>query len=221
MQETGAYSLAAAARLTQTSPAMARSWFKGRADGRGRGPVLKSTLGGKGRDFAIGFHDLIDLLVAGRLRSSGVKLPVVRSAYAAIGRQLETSHPFSHREIYTDGNRVFLEAAEVLKSRGFRDAIDGQMLLPGLHDLLEHVDYATSSRMAERWRIAEGVVIDPAVMWGEPTLGGTRIPASMLAEQHEANGRDFALVADLYGVDEDEVRHAVAFADRYRYRAAA
>ena len=221
MQDAGAYSLTNAARLTQTSPSTARSWFKGRSDGQGRGPVLKTELGGEGRQFAVSFLDLIDLLVAGRLREKGVKLPVIRRAYNAIGEVLDTAHPFSHDAIHTDGRRIFLEVAEQLNSRSFHDAIDGQLLLPCVHDMLEHVDYATSNRMAERWRIAEGIVIDPAVMWGEPIIGGTRLPAAMLAQQYRANDNDAGIVADLYDVDEQDVHDAVHFAERYGYRLAA
>ena len=221
MLDAGAYSLSNAARLTGTHPNTARSWFKGRSDGLGRGPVLKSQFGGEGRGFAMTFHDLIDLLVAGRLKQEGVKLQVIRRAYNAIADELEIEHPFSHNALYTDGKRIMLEAADEVGDPKFHDAINGQMLLPNVQDLLTQVDYAMSNSMAERWRIGEGIVIDPAVMWGEPTIRGTRVPATLLAEQYEANDREVDTVADLYNVDEQDVRHAVEFAERYRYRLAA
>lgn len=224
MPDTGFYNLSSAARLTRLHPSTARAWFRGRSDGKGRGPVLRSSRdagAGGGRSFAIGFLDLIDLLVAGRLRAEGVKLPTIRRAYDAIGRDLATDHPFSHEAIYTDGRDVLLRAADEIDETRFHNAVNGQNLLPCMNDLVQHIDFDETSRLAERWRVAEGVTIDPAVMWGEPTISGRRVTASLLANQLHANDGDIGVVADLYEVDESDVRHAAAFAEHFKYRPAA
>ena len=87
--------------------------------------------------------------------------------------------------------------------------------------LLEHIDYQTDTRLACRWRIHEGVVIDPAVSYGRPVVQNTGVHTRVLAHQFIANGEDAGIVADLYGVSETDVKRAVAFEEHLAPRNAA
>lgn len=207
----GVYSLSEAARYTGLHPARIRAWFKGRQGAGTRRPVFRGGFEPVGGEYAISFLDLIDAYVVGRFRNAGVTMPLIRKAYAALEQDLGTRHPFAHGSLYTDGRRVIVGAAERIGEYVLYDAISKQLFFPQLHESLDRIDYHAETRLAERWRIAEGVTIDPRVALGKPVVRETGIHTSVLARQYAANRENAALVADLFGVSEAEVRNAVRF----------
>src|SRR5262245_22276204 len=103
----GIYSLAEAARLLEVRTGKIDEWFRGR---RSRlSAVLTSVYGEAPR---VGFLDLLEALVVTRLRERGFSLLAVRKAHVALGKELHTSHPFSHKGLYTDGETVFVHIAK-------------------------------------------------------------------------------------------------------------
>jgi uncharacterized protein (DUF433 family) len=57
----------------------------------------------------------------------------------------------------------------------------------------------------------ERIVIDPEIQHGKPVIKGTRVPiARLIAEL--AGGMSFADVASEYGVTQEDIRAALAFA---------
>jgi uncharacterized protein (DUF433 family) len=125
---------------------------------------------------------------------------------------LKTKHPFCRKELLTEGNRVFLrgldakgleELTEVLSRR----KVYPHTLLPFLHQL----DYDEATALARRWRIAELVVVDPAIGFGKPVVEPVGIATAVLAAAYDANDRDAELVGDWYNVHPDYVLAAVQF----------
>ena len=57
----------------------------------------------------------------------------------------------------------------------------------------------------------ERIAIDPNVMGGKPVIRGTRVPVQTVVASL-AGGDDVAHVCDQYGVTEDDVRAALAYA---------
>jgi uncharacterized protein (DUF433 family) len=205
----GIYSFSEASALTGLSVRRVRAWFEGWNMGgtpRGRGRVFR---GDYPADRAISFFDLIEVKVAGRLRERGISLIALRKAHAALVDLLDTPHPFSRREIYTDGKAMFVRAAttgdliEIVR----RQHVIPQVLLP----YLERVDYDPHTRLAAQWRISDGVVIDPRRHFGKPIVQSSSMPTALLAQAYQANGRDLEAVADWYGVTPGEVEAAARF----------
>ena len=218
----GVYTLAEVSRLTDLHPNRVRAWFKQRSDRSGRGPVFESDYQPIGGDYAVSFLDLIDVLVVGAFRDQfDVPMRVVRRAHSLLQRQLDTKHPFCHSDLYTDGRSIFLWAASELNERMLSEVISRQQFFPHVRERLHHIDYNAISKLAHRWRITSGVVIDPSICMGKPTIANTAITTYVVANQFYANGDDSRLIADLYGVSEKDVTDAVTFEDRYRHRDAA
>ena len=80
-----------------------------------------------------------------------------------------------------------------------------------MQDWLKHLDYDASTKLASRWNIAEGVVVDPRISFGKPVIRSTGVTTFVLANQYKANRKNSGLVADLYDVSEEDVLNAVRF----------
>jgi uncharacterized protein (DUF433 family) len=218
----GVYTMAEVSRLTGLHPGRVRSWFKKRADGSGHGPVFESDYQPAAGDYAVSFLDLIDVLVAGTFRDRfSVPMRIVRRAHNLLQVRLGTRHPFCHNDLYTDGRNIFLCAANQLNEEILTEVVSRQQFFLHIREKLHHIDYNEMTRLAHRWRIAEGVVVDPSVCMGKPTIAKTGIATYVVANQYHANRQDAGLIADLYGISETDVANAVAFEDWYRHRDAA
>lgn len=207
----GVYTLAEAARLTEAPVTTVRSWFRGRSDKHGRGPVFDSDYAQIDGDFAISFLDLIDVLVAGRFRAAGVSMARVRESEARLQDDLATDHPFAHACLYTDGRRVIVEMSDSLREKILYDALSKQMFFDELKEHLKRIEYDPISHLAKKWRIADGVVVDPSVCFGKPVVRDTGVATAVLARQFTANDHNEVLVADLYGLTPEEVLAAAEF----------
>ncbi len=218
----GVYTVAEASRLTDLHPNRVRSWFKQRSDGSGCGPVFESDYQPVNGDYAVSFYDLIDVLVAGAFRDRfHVPMQVVRRTHSLLQTQLGTKHPFCHNDLYTDGRTIFLCAANDLHEEVLSEVVSRQQFFLHIKEKLHHIDYNEITKLARRWKIAKGVVIDPLICMGKPTVENSGVTTYVIANQYEANARDAELVGDLYGISQNDVANAVTFERWYRRRYAA
>lgn len=211
----GVYNIAEVARYTELHPNRVGSWFKQRSDGAGKGPIFASDYAAVGNDYAVSFLDLIDVWVAGYLRDQGVLMRIVRNAHKILQDKLGTHHPFCHRDLYTDGKKVFLYAANKVGSETLTEIVSRQQFFLHVKQKLSHIRYGEVSGLAECWRIAKGVEINPRVALGKPVVAKTGVTTYVLTNQFIANNRDAALVAELFRVPEEGVHNAVAFEKQY------
>ncbi len=218
----GLYEVAEVSRFTGLNANRVRTWFKQRSDGSGCGPIFAADYEPVNGDFAVSFYDLIDVLVAGEFRDRyGVPMRIVRRAHSLLQTQLGTKHPFCHSDLYTDGRRIFLCVATQLHEEVLSDVVSRQQFFLHIKEKLDHVDYNEVTKLAARWRILKGVVIDPMVGMGKPTIENTGITTYVVANQYYANAKNTTLVADLYGIRETDVGDAVEFENIYGGRRAA
>jgi uncharacterized protein (DUF433 family) len=211
----GVYDLAEAAKLTGLRRARVKEWFLGRDAGPDVKPVFRSDHDAINGDLAISFLDLVELFIAGQLRKHGVSLQCIRRIHSQLKALWKTKHPFSRKEIRTDGKRLFAceldehERGEVYDVQTRQKVFD-TVLLP----FLKKIDYDQATRLARRWSITRLVVIDPAISFGKPIIEPAGITTGVLAAAYRANDRDAALVARWYDVEEEHVLAAVEFEDR-------
>jgi len=208
----GVYAFSEAARLTGLRPARVREWFRGRRMGHGIKAVFSSDYDPVDGDYAISFLDLIDVFVAGQLREHGVPLQTLRRVYATLEHDFGTKHPFCRKELLSDGKIVFLrgldaEGREALTEVLGRQHVFPQIILP----FLKRIDYGEVTKLAERWRVNDLIVIDPAICFGKPIVEPAGIPTAILAAAYRANRKDADLVADWYKVTPHYVLAAVQF----------
>lgn len=205
----GIYSIPEAASYTRVHVNTVRSWFKATSQGRG---LFRSDYQPVKNHYAISFLDMIDVWIVGELRSSGVSMQQIRAAHNILRRDLDTSHPFCHSNIYTDGKTVLTNIAKSLGDDELAEVVSRQRWFPKfMIPKLMQIDYGTESHLAYRWRIHEGVVIDPSLSFGKPVIEGTGTTTYVIATQYFANMEDASLVANLYNLTPQDVMAAVEF----------
>ncbi|MFO0961282.1 MAG: DUF433 domain-containing protein [Phycisphaerales bacterium] len=135
--------------------------------------------------------------------------------YQNLSSQFETAHPFSSRSIYTDGKRIFNELLLSTGEVGVQDSSDRQGVIDAvLRPFLSKVQYEHGK--AVRWNIARGVLVDPTIAFGKPTVESTGVATHVLASAYRANKRSVETVADIYDVSIEDVVNAVEFEDRMK-----
>ena len=217
----GIYDLSEAARYAELHPNRVVSWFRPRGHMLDQ-PVFSSDYAALGMPRMVSFLNLIEILVVGQFRKSDVPLSEIRTAYDILRVDLKTDYPFSHRYLYAHGGKIFAKVVEemgktvlyeVVKRQGFSEEL--------MKEHLEHIDYSKTSNLAERWRIARGIVIDPSISFGRPTVEGRATETLVLAKAFSANNEDAGFVGELFGVSRVDVENAVAFEKRFGAKKAA
>lgn len=217
----GVYNIPEVARYTGLHHQRIRSWFSTRLNEQAPS-LFHSEYPIVNGDCAVSFLDLIEVFVAGQFRNSGMSLQSVRKMHAGLKELLRTNHPFCHDGLYTDGKRGFVEMTGQLGHGTHSEVLTRQqffseVILPHLR----RIEYSKKTGLAARWRMAHGVVIDPAVSLGKPVVESTGITTFVLSKCYWANDGDDSLAADLFSVHRSDVMNAVAFEEVYGLRRAA
>jgi len=207
----GAYSLSEAAKLTRLRIQRVREWFRGRADGTRR-PVFASDYRDTCEENLISFLDLVEVFIAGQLRSRGVALQTIRKVYGTLQAELDARHPFCRRELFTFGKRIFTHGLDPAGRLEVTDVLTKQKAFPKvIQPFLRSLDYDSATAMARRWRIAPKVVVNPEICFGQPIVEAAGIPTGVLFRAFRANSEKTESVADWYGISREDVIAAVEF----------
>ncbi len=208
----GLYDLREGARLTRLDPKRVRRWFVPPPSEANRRPILTADYPRVQGETAISFLDLIDVFVFGNLRQHGVPLQTLRKVYARLQRDYKQKHPFAFNRLATDGAEVFLRLADADGKDQLVEILTKQMVFPEIIEpFLKQLDYDPDTHLARLWRIADGVVLNPAIGFGKPVVDGAFVKTEVLFDAYHANDRDADAVARWYNVGPDDVLTAVRF----------
>ena len=204
--DLGIYTMTEAARLLRLRPARIREWFQSqRYD-----PIFKSDYAAS--DKVISFLDLIDALVATKLFKHGFSLQQLRVIYERLEKNFNCPHPFSRKELLTDGQQIFERQLSDTGETALIEAMDNQKVFPKIMlPFLETIDYDVVTQLANRWNIQKGILIDPKLCLGKPVVKRVAIPTRILAREYAANDRNAKLVADWYEITAKDVKAAYKF----------
>ncbi len=208
----GIYTFPEAARLTRLRPGRVREWFRGRRSEHARRPVFPGDYAPVDGDYAISFYDLIDVFVAGQLRTYGVSLQTLRRVHKKMQEDFGERHPFCRQELLTDGKDVFTRGLDAQGCQEIMEVLTRQKVFPRIIlPFLKRIDYEGATKLALRWHIAELIVLDPQICFGKPIVEPAGILTAVLAAAYHANGRNADLVADWYDVHPSYVLAAARF----------
>jgi uncharacterized protein (DUF433 family) len=207
----GVYTLAEAAQYTHVPVSTLSSWFRQRPDKKGRGPIFKSDWIQAGGDFALSFFNLIEAYVASFLKNHGAKPNDIRRANEILKAELGVEHPFAHARLRTAMGRIIHENRASKRKTGFVDIISKQLFFPQFKRGLTKIVYNTTTRLAEAWKIAKGIIVRPTVGFGKPVIKDTGVSTVIVANQYWANGKNASLVARLFNIPEAGVKNAFRF----------
>ncbi len=212
----GVYGIAEAARLTGLHPTRLGRWFKGRSDHPDVRPFLVADYKARSGRLAISFRDMVDAFVASQLYRHGVRVPTLRKVYQSLQLRFDDKHGFCHEELKTDGSTVFLHLLDRPEDKSDREALvdllNNQRVMPKvLLPFLRSLDFDPISKLAIRWRIADGVLVDPAMNFGKPVSTGAGVSTHVLYRAYLANNKQVDAVSGWYDVDASAVLAAVRF----------
>ena len=207
----GVYTIAEAASFTRLRSSRVREWFRGQP-AKSKKPIFTSDYESISDQKLLSFFDLIEVFIAGQLRQATVSMQTVRKVHANLTDFLKVTHPFCHQELCLHGNTILTRGLDQHGQEEIRDALTRQKVFPDIiKPFLRNLDYNAASRLAEKWRIANAVVINPTICFGQPVAERVSIPTRILSKSYYANGQDAGFVAHWFNVSTDDVDAAVAF----------
>ncbi|MBJ6610609.1 MAG: DUF433 domain-containing protein [Candidatus Thiothrix moscowensis] len=171
----------------------------------------------------ISFHDLLELKLVHEFRQHGLSLPVIREAARIAREEFGTSYPFARQYFYTDGKKVFLEAAQQMGDAHLVDVISKQYVMENVYrpSFLASIDYSSIGD-AERWYPVndaqhggqdKSVVLDPQRAFGKPILTQSGIPTRVLYDAYRLD-EPLDVIAANYAITPEEVKQAVLYESR-------
>lgn len=216
---TGFYSASEAARLLGTSARNVRRWLGG-YNYRHKGeifhvePLWTPQLPRHQEHIELGFRDLIELRFVQEFIKAGLGLKTIRHCLDYARECVNDEHPFSTRRFQTDGRTIFLESAS---ASGDETLLDLKRKQYSIKTIIERTfkDLDIENDAVSRWRPYKGkssIIIDPSLVFGQPTTARYNVPTIALAQAVVAEGSEKA-VSLLYEVPLSVVRDAVAFED--------
>lgn len=221
-RELPAYTTFEAARYLRIPERTLFAWSFGRncrvggGQRRTQSPLIRVASKDK---HLLSFTNIAELHVLDALRRiHRIRMPKIRRTVLYLGREFRTEHPLIHQEMWTDGLNLFVDyygnllnvsregqlamrqLVEAHLQRIDRDATGVVRLFP-----LTRKRPATVERMATEPRV---ITMDPRVAFGRPTIVGSRIPTSEIAERFKA-GDSFTDLADDFKRPIEEIEEAV------------
>ncbi len=217
----GVYTPAEAARLTGVPSANIRRWLFGYSyahHGRHvtQQPLWSPQYGTEQDEPILGFRDLIEARMVGKLRELGIGLPTIRVCLQTAAEVAHDQHPFSSAGFKTDGRRLFLER---ISTEGERHVLDLKARQHTFAKVIERsfLDLEFDDDKATRWFLLptkHTIVADPERSFGQPitTVGG--IPTNRILQTFVAEG-SVNRVAKLFEIAAQVVRDALKFENAF------
>jgi uncharacterized protein (DUF433 family) len=211
-----AYGVAEAAHYLRIPLATLRSWVRGRYYPTESGrrffkPLIELP---QPALLSLSFVNLVEAHVLDAIRREHeIALPKVRTALLYVRHQLGSRHPLADLKFETDGVDLFLSRYERLISVSEAGQLAMRDMLTAHLRRVEHDDSGLAVRLFPFTRKRQPdepkiIVMDPYVSFGRPTISGTGIATSIVAERYKA-GESIEELAEDYGCKRDYVEEAV------------
>lgn len=210
--ELPAYSCTEAGRYLRIPVTTVRAWTKGQPYITKSGEhffhrVILPADEGTGY---LSFGNMIELYVLSSLRKvHNVPLRKVRLALDRIRTIFQTKHPLSDLDLLTDNSDLFIERfGEYLNlSR------EGQIEMKSeLEECVRHIEkdaYGIPRKLFPRKGLT-GILIDPLLNFGRPSIAGAGIPTEILFERFKS-GEDLDFLAADYRCDKTLIQQAIEY----------
>ncbi len=217
------YTAAEAGRLTGLRPERVRRWLQGysyvysSSDDRPdvivrQQPVIRQQEA-EYSGYA-SFLDLIDLLFVRRFLENGFSLQKIRRALAE-AESIVGGHHFAQRVYFTDGHEIYLQVRNKKSDNLLQLLSGGQWVISEIIlGMAKQVDFDKETGFAEKWYPSGrdgGVVLDPRICFGAPTIVGKGVRTSNVYDLFVAESNDTNQVTNWMNLRTEEVEAAVHF----------
>lgn len=205
----GSYRAAEVARWLDVPVSTLRSWFSGNEKS------IFDPAYGSGREGGLSFLNVIEALVASKLRDKGVRAVKIRNAHRGLKKRLKTLHPFANECIRTDGHTVLHDLEREVGNLLLLEADNGQInMREVVSPFLDSINFDEEG-MVSLWEISPGVVLNPRVQFGHPVTKQSHILTDVLFDAWKTCGQDSSEVARWYEIEPNEVENAVRFEQQF------
>lgn len=197
------YSLGGTGAILRIPPATIHAWSQQRshrdADGSSHPaePVMTTVSPVKG--LSVPFIGLIEAYVLATFTAAGLPIPRLRPALPHLARELTPAHPLASRLLVTRGPQAM--AADPVFAPLLVDDGDGPRFRAPVDRALGRIVF--DGRWPTAMVLVEtkpGIVLDPRINRGRPTVAGTEVDVNKVVVQLGA-GASAAEVADRTGLD--------------------
>ena len=212
-----------AARLVGMTPGRVKRWLYGyeysyEVPSTGKKTVRKKAPVVRGTDQETcyaSFLDLIDLLFAKSFVENGVPLQRVRRALDEV-QDIIGGHHFARRVFFTSGRDIFLKMPEAGGPSSMLQLLsEGQWVIaPVIEEVGAQIDFDEKTGFAERWYPLGhqgGVVLDPRIAFGAPTLVGRGVETANVHEFYRAERQNLDRVQSWMDLERHEVEAAIKY----------
>ena len=223
LQSMPRYTAAEAGRLAGLDAGRVRRWLRGYSHHgsepeSGGGAAALKRPAAPGNPAANGryatFLDLIDLLFVNCFLVKGFNLQEIGKALSEAESIIGGGH-FAQRVYFTDGKEVYLKIANGNSANLLRLMAGGRWAASeAILGKANQVEFDSKTGFAERWYPfgkEGGIVLDPSMNFGAPSIFGKRIKTSNIYDLYVAEHEDVAEVTDWMGLQPFEVKAAVEF----------
>lgn len=204
-----AYSVVNAARYSKTTTQTVAYWHY---RGGGLGPAIP----GKEPRRPLSYLQLVEVAFVAIFRKLGVPLQRIRHAREYVAQMFGADYPFAQYRFKTEGFHILLDLTAIepdptlKKTVILADAHGQEAWEPMLADKFAEFDY-DGMDIAIRWHVGgihSGVIIDPRIGFGAPTVSG--IPTWALKGRWDA-GESLNDIQEDFGLPDLLVRQALEF----------
>ncbi len=214
------YGISEAAQYLRIPRTTVRDWVNGRSvkqNGQAKRtkPVVQATAS---EPRLLSFINLVEIHVLDAIRRQhNISLEKVRKAMSFLQKQFPSQHPLAEHQFETNGINLFiekygkliditregqLEIKDFMKAHLKRIERDAQ----GIPQKLYPFTRKRAFRPGESEPIS--IVIDPRISFGRPSIVGTGIPTSIIAERYKA-GESIEDLAEDYGLKPLQIQEAI------------
>lgn len=215
----GIYSISEVSKLTGLKNVQVLRWtygyaYKYKNEKRNSPAIIEHDYEKIGKKGALSFLDLIQIIFIKQFRDYGVSVPAIRIAAKRASELMNFSHPFATHKFFTDKRTIIAQIASETNEPELIDLVRQQYEMNEIVNplLVGGIDFLKSD-VAQRWwpqGKESGVVLDPNLNFGKPTVEAVNIPTEILVKSYEVHG-SFQKVAEWYEIEEKHVAAALNF----------
>ncbi len=210
-KETGLYTLQEAAWYARLPQATLRAWFS--VNNGKKGVLAEGELIEDGS--FISFVDFIQTLAIRAIRvEKKIPLQRIRDAVKKAEDTYGLAYPFARKHTtYLSGKDLFIQLEDmddlIQVSGKNPDQVTSKKII---EFYLEEVSFDPETGLARLYKPYENIKMDPSIGFGQPLVETCNVPAVVLWESVR-NEESFEKVAELYGIEVEDVKTAFSYCD--------
>lgn len=200
------YQVKDAARYAHVSTQTVRNWQR-------TVEAAGSAIATRDARVALSYFQLQEVAIVAAMRARGVELQKIRMARQYLSTALKLEFPFSDPRVKDDGQDILVSLKDELEG-AWKLLVANKGGQYVWHNIIgqKFAEFDYEDDIAVRWRVAggdqDGVIIDPRVSFGAPTIRG--VPTWAVTGRYSV-GEAIEDIADDFVISPEDVRKAIAF----------